>query len=299
MAYEGGFVWPATKHLPEELVGVFDEVTTDGASQGEGAPGASGPRSQATGAGEAAAWPTAAGSGAPVVGSVVAGEYDLAEALRRYPQFEVSKSGSSASGAVGLCGVIQPIADLPTSASMAVHLPAGNPAELRAWAWWTEGVWVGPRHTYIDGSVCAFEIRENTWDPGLGVVLLLNLYSVWLAKQLYLRPTDAGRDSSEFTRPSSASRTGDCARKRRRAQGRVSSWCVRTGGEFGISPPCQVPSVTSDPLGADYVPFRALPSASLPFDIVSARYMCCLSATAAIGAAVYVGIASSSARTTR
>lgn len=193
LAYERGFVWPAAKHVPNDLAGMLEGVMTDGAQKGEGAqtgPDGSEPGPwQGPAPGDSAEGATDCSAGAPVVGRVgrIEGSErveSLSEALRRYEQFDV---GSASGGVVKLYGVIQPIADLPISASLVVYVPLANPAEARAWAWWTDGMWVGPRHTYVDGNVCAFEVADGTWRPELGVRLLLDLSAVWLARQLYLR----------------------------------------------------------------------------------------------------------------
>ncbi len=193
VAYERGFVWPAAKHVPRGLAGMVEGVMTDGAEREEGAqtgPGGSesGPW-QGTTPGDSAEGATDRSAGAPVVGGVARIEGDervegLTEALRRYEQFDVS---SASAGVLKLFGVIQPIADLPISASLVVYVPLANPVDSRAWAWWTDGMWIGPRHTYVDGNVCAFEVADGTWRPELGVRLLLDLCAVWLARQLYLR----------------------------------------------------------------------------------------------------------------
>jgi hypothetical protein len=196
-AYERGFVWPATKHVPRDMTGMLEGVTPVGAQQGEGpeaGPGRSTARpwSRTTDC-DSAERPAGSGPGTPVVGRVkqVEGTQNivgLAEALQRYQQFGISSASVGGSSTTKLFGVIQPIPDLRIAASVVLFINPNNPSEeVRAWAWWTDGVWVGPRHTYLNGSICAFELPDKTWHPQLGVRLLLNLCSVWLARQLYLR----------------------------------------------------------------------------------------------------------------
>lgn len=195
-AYERGFVWPAMKHVPREMAGMLKGVTSVGAQQGEGAEAgpsgsAAGPWSGAA-ASDSAEGPARSGAGAPVVGRVgradgVHNIVGLAEALQRYPQFGISSASEEGSCVVKLFGVIQAVADLPIAASLVVFINSDNPADVQAWAWWTDGVWVGPRHTYLNGGICAFEVSDETWRPELGVKLLLNLCAVWLARQLHLR----------------------------------------------------------------------------------------------------------------
>jgi hypothetical protein len=59
---------------------------------------------------------------------------------------------------------------------------------VSSWAWWTTGIWVGPRHTnYPDGSICSFEESDGTWNTRDSLVPLLDLHSVWLVRHLHLR----------------------------------------------------------------------------------------------------------------
>lgn len=62
----------------------------------------------------------------------------------------------------------------------------------RGWAFWDYGCMglqpIGPRHTnYGDASICAFDERDGTWSYGDSLVLLLDLYSVWAVRQLFVR----------------------------------------------------------------------------------------------------------------
>lgn len=62
----------------------------------------------------------------------------------------------------------------------------------RGWAFWRSGLgeltWIGPRHTNSpDGSVCAFQLLDNTWRFGDPLVELLDLYTVWALRHAYLR----------------------------------------------------------------------------------------------------------------
>jgi len=58
------------------------------------------------------------------------------------------------------------------------------------WGCWTTPVsasWIGPRHTnFPDGSVCAFEPSDGTWSIGDRIVELLDLYTLWALRHLYL-----------------------------------------------------------------------------------------------------------------
>lgn len=61
----------------------------------------------------------------------------------------------------------------------------------KAWGFWKDPLttlkWIGPRHTnFPDGSICAFHPTDGTWIVGDPLVELLDLYSVWAVRQLYL-----------------------------------------------------------------------------------------------------------------
>lgn len=73
--------------------------------------------------------------------------------------------------------------------AFAVQLPFTTRKSVRGWAFWITAAsktWIGPRHTnFPDGSICAFEPRDQTWIPGDPLVTLLDLYSVWAVRHLY------------------------------------------------------------------------------------------------------------------
>lgn len=61
---------------------------------------------------------------------------------------------------------------------------------IRAWAFWDGGVvgstWIGPRHTnFPDGSICAFDVSDGTWQFGDSLVELLDLYVLWVLRHLH------------------------------------------------------------------------------------------------------------------
>lgn len=62
---------------------------------------------------------------------------------------------------------------------------------VRSWGFWLTVVaapdWIGPRHTnFPDGSICAFEPSDSTWVFGDPIVRLLDIYTVWAVRHLYL-----------------------------------------------------------------------------------------------------------------
>jgi len=64
---------------------------------------------------------------------------------------------------------------------------------VRSWGFWMGvplryPVWIGPRHTNLpDGSICAFEPSDGTWNLGDSLILLLDLYTLWALRHLHLQ----------------------------------------------------------------------------------------------------------------
>lgn len=82
---------------------------------------------------------------------------------------------------------------LPGLGQSAVFLTGISPQKkaVKSWGFWRYGCidhrWIGPRHTnFPDGSVCAFEPRDETWVFGDPLVDLLDLYSLWALRHLHL-----------------------------------------------------------------------------------------------------------------
>lgn len=80
---------------------------------------------------------------------------------------------------------------LTREATFLVALPYQPGLGPRAWGFWTETGspprWIGPRHTnFRDGSVCAFAPNDGAWTEGGDLRTLLDLYTVWAARQLFL-----------------------------------------------------------------------------------------------------------------
>ena len=61
---------------------------------------------------------------------------------------------------------------------------------VRAWAFWNSAIgsqWIGPRHTnFPDGSICAYDPSDRTWEFGDPIVTLLDIYMVWALRHLHL-----------------------------------------------------------------------------------------------------------------
>lgn len=60
----------------------------------------------------------------------------------------------------------------------------------RSWAFWvselSEPVAIGPRHTYLDGAICAFENSDEVWSFGDPLEQLLDIYTLWAFRHLHL-----------------------------------------------------------------------------------------------------------------
>jgi hypothetical protein len=82
--------------------------------------------------------------------------------------------------------------DLDRRAVFLVAVPFDARQTLQSWGFWTSGssgfiAWIGPRHTNFPlGSICAFWPGDGTWRNGGSLVQLLDIYSVWAARQLHL-----------------------------------------------------------------------------------------------------------------
>lgn len=69
--------------------------------------------------------------------------------------------------------------------------PGSEKVPPRAWAFWKLGdfpKFIGPRHTnFPDASICAFGPDDGTWSRADGLVALVDLYSTWSLRHLYLQ----------------------------------------------------------------------------------------------------------------
>lgn len=83
------------------------------------------------------------------------------------------------------------ISGLQRKAIFLVALPYRSQLGPRAWGFWATAAkssrWMGPRHTnFQDGSICAFSPDDGVWNEGGDLRTLLDLYSVWALRHLYL-----------------------------------------------------------------------------------------------------------------
>lgn len=79
---------------------------------------------------------------------------------------------------------------LDREATFLVGLPFIPGVQPRSWGYWSRSGnhnWIGPRHTnFGDGSICAFSPEDGVWSDGGDLTSLLDLYSVWALRHLYL-----------------------------------------------------------------------------------------------------------------
>lgn len=110
---------------------------------------------------------------------------DLAGALSVYRQLVVRQSPPG----VWLTGSIRPLPELGEEATIILAYPCDESLPVRTWAWWSVGVWIGPRHTNLDGSACVYEPGDpfGGWRRGQPLIELLDMTSTWLARHLHLR----------------------------------------------------------------------------------------------------------------
>lgn len=79
---------------------------------------------------------------------------------------------------------------LTKRATFLTAVPFIRGSRAQAWGYWTTAIsasWIGPRHTnFPDGSICAFEPRDDTWSIGESIIKLLDLYTLWALRHLHL-----------------------------------------------------------------------------------------------------------------
>ena len=147
------------------------------------------PRQGTTGRKGSPVGPTPSGDAASVIGSGPQAHYELElRALEgQYPgaQFWHQEDGVWILTSSQLLPGIQQQAMFLTG----ISFPGQS---VRSWAFWqlalASPAWIGPRHTnFPDGSVCAFEPSDGTWAFGDPIVKLLDMYTVWALRHLYLR----------------------------------------------------------------------------------------------------------------
>ncbi len=73
------------------------------------------------------------------------------------------------------------------NATFLCAIPFDPTIRIRSWGFWNGRAWIGPRHTNMpDGSICAFEPSDGTWMPTDSIIKLLDIYTLWGVRHLYL-----------------------------------------------------------------------------------------------------------------
>lgn len=114
---------------------------------------------------------------------------ELTEVLQAYPETQIWQQDD------GLWLQTESLL-LPGLNQKAVFLtgvPFSRVRLTRGWGFWmgipmNHPQWIGPRHTNMpDGSICAFDPNDGTWEVGMTLVSLLDLYTLWALRHLYLQ----------------------------------------------------------------------------------------------------------------
>lgn len=83
------------------------------------------------------------------------------------------------------------LAELGKKATFLCALPYSPNLLPRSWGFWRNAIsyeWIGPRHTnFPEGSICAFDLKDNTWNVGDEIVKLLDLYTLWALRHEHLK----------------------------------------------------------------------------------------------------------------
>jgi hypothetical protein len=184
VVFDGGGVEPSSPSYPTYLPG--ERRSSDEPEGSRGSPARPGEWT-AGGARPAGGSATPASAAAPLVrGELLSkgGRQIVEDVAGAYPQVSVRPTAHG----FWITVTVQPVQGLPDAALIMTLYPNDARRRVSSWAWWTTGVWIGPRHTnYPDGSICAFEATDGTWSRRDSLVRLLDLNSVWVTRHLYLR----------------------------------------------------------------------------------------------------------------
>lgn len=114
-------------------------------------------------------------------------ESELNAVLEAYPKTRVWRQP----GGLLLLTESALLASNQLPATFLIMIPYAKTEVVKGWGFWTSAIgieWIGPRHTnFPDGSICAFEPRDGTWVKGDPLVQLIDLYSLWACRHLYLK----------------------------------------------------------------------------------------------------------------
>jgi len=181
----GGTVWPsAGQPLSHEL------GAKEGSLNGTPTAGPAWAGRSAARKGQGTPRDTAAGSPASAAASLLrqlgVREWvvrDVVGAGSAYPQLIVRPAPAT----LWLEMHLYPLSGYARGSFLLIGYPLDALLPIQSWAWWTDGLWIGPRHTnYGHASVCAYEPSDGTWARGRELVSLLDLIATWVVRHIHL-----------------------------------------------------------------------------------------------------------------
>lgn len=133
--------------------------------------------------------PGASLQASPVILDNLSGIYksELAEVLTEFPNTKIWEQEDG----MWLITESRLLPEFWLKAKFIIWIPYSRTILVRGWGFW-DGIllekpkWIGPRHTNFDGSICAFEISDETWVAGMSINELLRYYSLWAIRHLHL-----------------------------------------------------------------------------------------------------------------
>jgi len=116
-------------------------------------------------------------------------EGELSSVKEAYPSIRIWRQ----SDGLWLLSESTLLPELQQKALFLTGIPFARTRVVRSWGFWSGvplkcPVWIGPRHTnFPDGSVCAFDPKDNVWTIGDPLIRLLDLYTLWAFRHLHLQ----------------------------------------------------------------------------------------------------------------
>lgn len=185
----GGFVLPSEPHVSFQSMGKEKQnaAKRQRRSATEPWPGPVGGQGTSCGPGSIGG-SRSAGNAAPFLGAVGSSPYqaELSTVCEAYPGTRIWAQGED----FWLLVESSLLPNLPKKSCFLIAVSTAHQI-VRSWAFWNSSAvgvtWIGPRHTnFPDGSICAFEPIDNTWQFGDSLITLLDIYTVWALRHLHL-----------------------------------------------------------------------------------------------------------------
>lgn len=114
---------------------------------------------------------------------------ELTAVLQAYPETQVWQQEDG----IWLLTESTLLAGLDQKAVFLTGIPFSRERLPRGWGFWlriplSHPAWIGQRHTNMpDGSICAFDPKDGTWEIGGSLVTLLDLYTLWALRHLHIQ----------------------------------------------------------------------------------------------------------------